>query len=361
MTGADAPLPADWRRIALAPPRALGAPRVRGRLKASAGDFRVEERLGFAPDGGSGHLLLKVEKTDANTLYIARLLARAAGQRPQDVGLAGLKDRRAVATQWFSLPAGRAARDWAGFEGPGFRVIEAHPHSRKLRRGALAGNRFHVVLRDLEGDVDDLGRRLERVAAAGVPNYFGPQRFGRDGANLEAVARWLAGERLPAHREARAFVLSAARALAFNAVLAERVAAGSWESLLPGEVVNLDGSASVFFAADIDAELAGRCASFDVHPTGPLPGQEGLRPGAAAGAIEEAALAPFGPLVAALEEAGAEASRRPLRVRPAELESLPGPGQTALAFDLPRGAFATAVLAELVDCDGPEEGDADSG
>lgn len=361
MTDAVAPVPPGWHRLALAPPRALGAPRVRGRLKASAGDFHVEERLGFAPDGGGAHVLLQVGKTDANTLYVARQLARAAGLRPHDVGFAGLKDRRAVATQWFSVPAGREARDWTGFEGPGFRVIGAHPHSRKLRRGALAGNRFRVVLRDLDGDLDDLERRLERVAASGVPNYFGPQRFGRDGANLEAVARWLAGERLPADREARAFVLSAARALAFNAVLAERVAAGSWDCLLPGEVVNLDGSASVFAAADIDAELAARCASFDVHPTGPLPGREGLRPGAAAGAVEATALAPLGRLVAALEEAGAEASRRPLRVRPTGLEHLPGPGEVTLVFDLPRGAFATAVLAELVDCDRPEEGDADSG
>ena len=350
-------IPQGWRCAALAPPRALGAPSARALLKLEPGDFHVEEKLSFAPDGGPAHRLLRVEKTDANTLFVARVLAREAGLRPHDVGFAGLKDRRAVATQWFSLPASRAVDGLAAFEGPGFRVLEVQAHSRKLRRGALAGNRFRILLRDVQGDLDEVKRRLAALAARGAPNYFGPQRFGREGANLEAVQAWLAGGRLPAGREERAFVLSAARSLAFNAVLASRVEAGSWERLLPGEVVNLDGSGSVFVAADIDADLERRCREFDVHPTGPLPGSGGVQPAEEAGQVESAALAPFVALTTALEEAGAEAARRPLRLRPGSLEYRFEDPCLELAFDLPRGAFATALLAELLDLEGDASGD----
>lgn len=353
--------PAAWKAVALSPPRAFPGPRVRGRLRAEPADFFVQERLGFAADGGGAHVLLCVEKTDANTLFVARQLARATGARPQDVGFAGLKDRRAVALQWFTVPAGRGTGELGGFEGPGFRVLEAHPHSRKLRRGALAGNRFRIVVRELEGDPEALRPRLAELEARGAPNYFGPQRFGRDGANLASVAGWLGGGRLPQGREERAFVLSAARGLAFNAVLAARVAAGSWDRLLPGEIINLDGSGSVFAAEDIDAELAARCAAGDVHPTGPLPGAGGLGPQGEAGALESAALEPLSGLVAALASAGVDSSRRPLRVRPARLEASLSPGRLEIAFDLPRGAFATALLAELVDFDAAAAGEADSG
>jgi tRNA pseudouridine13 synthase len=348
---AVAEVPAGWRAVALAPPRAGGPAPVRGVLKAQPGDFRVEEILGFAPDGGTAHRLLQVEKTDANTLYVARLLAREAGLRPPDVGFAGLKDRRAVATQWFSVPAGRVPREWAGFEGPGFRVLAALPHSRKLRRGALAGNRFAITLRQLEGDLAALSGRLASLATDGVPNYFGPQRFGREAANLRRVLEWLQDGRLSSVREERGFVFSAARALAFNAVLAARVEAGSWNRLLPGEVVSLDGSASVFAAAEIDAALTARCSGFDVHPSGPLPGRGGLQPGGEAGGVEVAALADYAGLAAALDAAGVEAARRALRVRPAEMTHSIDGTDLKLGFTLPRGAFATVVLREAVDFD----------
>ncbi len=334
-------------RVALGPSRAHGEPPLTGVLRATAGDFVVEELLGFEPDAGSGHVLVQVEKTDANTPYVARALARFAGVRPADVGFAGLKDRRAVATQWFSVPRQRAV-EWTGFAGEGFRVLAAHPHSRKLRRGALAGNRFRITVREVAGEVGDLPARMAVLEREGVPNYFGPQRFGREGANIERVAAWVAGGELPRGREERGFVLSAARALAFNAVLDARVRAGSWNRLLAGEVVNLAGSGSVFVAEEIDGELEARAAALDIHPTGPLPGRGGRQPVAAAGAAEALALAPCGALCARLADAGVDASRRALRLPVAGLGwSLDGT-TLALEFQLPRGAFATAVLAEVV-------------
>lgn len=347
------------RRLALAPPRAFGGPVGRARLKSLAEDFRVDEQLGFAPDGGSAHCLLRVEKRDRDTLAVARELARSAGVAPRDVGFAGLKDRRAVTTQWFTLPATRSCEAWLEHSNEHVKVLEAHPHARKLRRGALAANRFVLRLRDPDvADRNAFDARLETLARHGVPNYFGPQRFGRDGSNLLAIDRWLASGVLPPGRESRAFVYSAARSLLFNAVLAARVATGSWQTLLAGERVNLAGRNSWFVADEIDAVLEERLARHDIHPTGPLPGR-GEVPVGAAGAVEASVLAGFEPLLAVLEREGLEASRRPLRVIPGNLEARWVEQGIEIAFSLPPGAYATVVLREWLDTDTPDLGGSD--
>jgi tRNA pseudouridine13 synthase len=341
-------LPGEWVAMALDPPRAQGLPAVAGRLRCAPADFVVEERLGFEPDGGAAHILLRVEKTDANTMFVARQLARECGCHPRDVGFAGLKDRRAVARQWFSVPARRAPEAWAGTEGEGFRVLAAHAHSRKLRQGALAGNRFEIRVRHLEGDTGDLAERLARVARDGVPNYFGPQRFGREASNLARVLDWVSGAPLPRDRSLRSLVLSTARSLCFNAAAAARVCLGSWNRLLEGELVNLDGSGSIFLAEAIDAGLVARCAAGDVHPTGPLPGVGGPAPQAAAADIERQALSAYDEVIARLSAFGVESARRPLRCVPQSLQWSSEAGALELRFALPRGAFATAVLREVV-------------
>jgi tRNA pseudouridine13 synthase len=345
------PVPVSWRQCALAPPRAHGQPLCEARLRERPEDFRVAEDLGFAPDGGPAHVLLRVEKTGRDTLAVQLELARHAGVPARDVGFAGLKDRHAIAEQWFSVPAGRPLEEWARYEGDGVRVLAAAPHSRKLRRGALRGNVFRLVVRGVSADRAAFERRLGAIAVRGVPNYFGPQRFGRDGGNVGLVHAWTAGAVPGRAREQRAFVYSAARGLLFNAVAAWRVGDGSWDSLLPGELVNLDGRRSWFRAESIDAELAGRCRTGDVHPTGPLPGEGDAAPLGVAGETERTALAPYDAVIAALRAARLEAARRPLRVRPESLDwTLSGDALT-LAFGLPAGAYATAVVRELVATD----------
>ncbi len=344
MTAAD---PQAWRALALAPPFALGGPVGEGVLRASAEDFLVDERLGFEPDGGTAHVLLHVEKRERDTLAVAGELARLAGVQSRDVGFAGLKDRVAVARQWFTVPTPRAPVEWAGLEGRGFRVLAAAGQSRKLRRGALSGNEFTLVLREVTAPPALLDARLATVASGGVPNYFGPQRFGRDGSNLDAIAWWLAQGRLPRGREGRAFVLSAARSLLFNTVLGARVADGTWNRLLDGECVNLDGRNSWFVADAVDATLEERVLRHDVHPTGPLPGR-GRGPAGAAAALEAALLAPFAALCGTLEQEGLEASRRALRLVPTEWSASRAGDVLTLSFRLPPGAYATALVRELL-------------
>ncbi|MGP8033959.1 MAG: tRNA pseudouridine(13) synthase TruD [Steroidobacteraceae bacterium] len=332
---------------ALAPPRALGSPPAAARVRATAADFEVEEDLGFAPAGTGAHLLLKVRKVDANTAWVARQLARLGGCRPGDVGYAGLKDRRAVATQWFSVPRPRTARDWLTARGEGFEVLEAHAHTRKLPRGALAGNRFAVRLRALDGDGTRLAAmlapRVAAIALRGVPNYFGPQRFGREGANLRAD---IGLRELPPAE--RGFVLSAARSLVFNALLAERVTAGSWEQLAAGDLAALDGRGSFFEVATVDATLAARAARLEIHPTGPLWGAGAPATRAGVLGVEMRIAAQYPEHCALCAAATMEQGRRSLRLRVAGLECQAEPDAVLLRFALVRGSFATAVLRELI-------------
>ena len=332
-------------------PAALGGVAGRGRIRARDEDFIVEEELSFALTGEGEHLFLKVRETGCNTDWVAGQLARWGGRPRNDVGYAGLKDRHAVTEQWFSVrfPAGRHP-DPAGIAIQGVELLEAVPHNRKLKRGALQGNRFRLRVTALEADPALLEARLAEIARRGVPNAFGPQRFGRDFGNLEIAARWFAGGPEPRRAE-RGFALSAARSLIFNAVLAERIAAGSWESAAPGDPVGLDGRGSWFIAEAGDNALPERLAALDVHPTGPLWGR-GEPPGNGPGAELERDVADrFSEFADGLAAAGLEQERRALRLRVRELAwSIEG-NVLELSFGLPAGAYATAVLRELITVD----------
>jgi len=331
-------------------PLALGPAPVTGRLRVTPEDFRVEERLGFEPDGAGGHALLVVEKRGANTGWVAAQLARTAGVAARDVGWSGQKDRNAVTRQSYTVPWGeRAPLDpWLAVTGEGYRVVAAARHGRKLRPGSHRANRFSVRVRAIAGDVNALQSRVEALARRGVPNYFGPQRFGRAGSNLARARAWAATGEPPRNRADRAFALSAARSAIFNAVVAERVRRANWERLLPGEAVLLDGRRSFFLAERIDAALEARCAAMDVHPSGPLWGRGASPAASEARAVEAAVAASDGTLCALLETEGLETERRSLRLPVRELEwSLDG-ADLELTFELPRGTFATAVLHEIL-------------
>lgn len=329
-------------------PCAHAGPAGSARLKSTPEDFIVREWLGFEADGEGEHWLLRVRKRDANTMWVAKQLAKLAKVRPVDVGFAGLKDRDAVAEQAFTVPVRSAIESWIGVSGEQFEVIAAERHRRKLKRGALRGNEFSIVLRDFEGDARALEARLQTIARAGVPNYFGPQRFGRAGSNVQKAIAWFTTGEEPAGAQ-RGFALSAARSVIFNAVLAERVREGTWNRLQPGDVANLDGSGSVFPVERLDETLAARCEALDLHPTGPLWGAPGrTMPGELTAQLERRVADSLPVLANGLERAGLEAERRALRARVEELQWRIEGSEVHLTFRLGRGAFATAVLKEAV-------------
>lgn len=330
-------------------PTALGPPLGRATLRRAPEDFLVREWLGFEADGEGDHVLLRVRKRGANTFWVAKQLARVARVALHDVGYAGLKDRNAVAEQAFTVPVRSAVGlGWEGVSGEGFEVLAAARHKRKLKRGALRGNEFVIVLREFTGNAAALEERTRTIAASGVPNYFGPQRFGRAASNLDVAYRWFEGGAAPRDRLQRGFAISAARSAIFNAVLAERIRLGTWDRLQSGDLANLDGTGSYFAVDAVDEALSKRCSELDIHPTGPLWHGDSSASGAVR-ALESAIAARFGALAQGLASIGLEAERRALRVRVADLRCAIDGRDTTLSFRLPRGAFATAVLHEILD------------
>ena len=328
-------------------PYAHGGPPLTAQLRAAPADFVVEEVLGYDADGDGEHVLLTVEKTGANTEWVARELACFAGVAPLAVGYAGMKDRHAVTRQSFSVQLGaRAEPDWTALPHAEVRVLASARHRRKLKRGALAGNRFALVLRDVQGDRDAAEHTLAAIATRGVPNYFGEQRFGRGGANVERARAMFAGKRVD--RALRGLLLSAGRAEVFNALLAARVERMAWDAPLSGELWNLDGSRSWFGPEPWSEALAARMAAFDIHPSGPLWG-EGPHPAADdVAALEQAIAATLPELCAGLASAGLQHERRALRLRPAAWAwNWRGDAALELRFTLPVGAYATVVVREL--------------
>ena len=287
--------------------------------------------------------------------FVARLLAEWAGVGERAVGYAGLKDRHAVTRQRFSVQLpGREAPDISALErddpvtGQRLRVLDQARHSRKLPRGALAGNRFTLVLREVDGDRAAIEARLQAMSARGVPNYFGEQRFGHGGGNVDKARRMFGGLRV--RRDERALLLSAARSELFNRVLAARVRGGSWNAALDGEVWILDGSRSVFGPEPWTADLEKRLAEFDIHPSAPLWGRGMLRSQGEAHALETAALEAADALAlrAGLEQAGLRQERRATRLRPGEMAwDWRGDDVLELRFALAPGTYATTVLEEV--------------
>ena len=340
----DADVPA-WTLAHAWPPLGLC-----GRIRTRAEDFQVIEELGFAPDGEGEHVLLRVRKTGCNTQWVARSLARAGGVAERDVGYSGLKDRHAVTEQWFSLPR-RAAEPLRAIDlsASGIEILDLTAHRRKLRRGVHRRNRFRIVIRELSGadGTAAIDQRLQAIAKQGVPNYFGAQRFGRDGGNLALVRQLAAGEHLP--RQQRGFALSAGRSQVFNALLSARVERGSWCRLLPGDLAVLQGSRSVFPVMAVDPVMEQRIEAHDIHPSGPLWGRGNPPSEGEAARLERSVADDWPECVAVVNAAGMDHERRALRLTVEDLQWAFEGGALVLSFSLSRGGFATVVLRELLD------------
>lgn len=337
-------------------PRAHGGPACRGQLKASPQDFVVTEQMHVSPEGEGEHLWLEIEKTGWNTEDVALWLAKNAGIHRLAVGYSGLKDKHAVTRQWFSLhlPGKQdPTPDWP----EGLRLVQAARHRRKLNRGTHRANHFQLRVTGLDGDTERLAEQLADIAARGVPNYFGEQRFGRGAGNLQRGTDWLRGGEAPRKKALRGLWLSAVRSDLFNRVLAERVTLSCWNQLLDGDVLQPEGSRGLFHADD-DGDSALRIASGEVHPTAPLPGIPGMASSGPCLELEQRILTPHGEVIDGLCAVGVEESRRATRLPVRDLHwsrynEREGEDCLELAFTLPAGAFATTVMAELIS--GPDQ------
>jgi tRNA pseudouridine13 synthase len=328
----------------------------RATLKRSPEDFVVEEIPAYLPSGEGDHLYLRFTKRNLTTHAVVRAIASALGVPARDVGVAGLKDKVGVTTQTVSLPVPRGDSSFddraRALALEGVTVLEAKRHGNKLKTGHLAGNRFAVVLRDV-GEAD-LARAIDRLGAIGregVPNAFGPQRFGRSGDNAERALAWLTGrERPPRDARLRRLMWSAVQSKVFNAVLDARVADGTWATPLAGDWVKRHDTGGLFPCTDEQTDRE-RASRGEVSPTGPMVGAKMRWPAGAPGELEaRISKAILGDTFDydAVRALG-EGTRRALRLWVGEMRAAPRTseqgGGLGIYFVLPKGAYATTVLA----------------
>ncbi|MBK7613711.1 MAG: tRNA pseudouridine(13) synthase TruD [Burkholderiales bacterium] len=311
-------------------PKAYQASGASATLKRLNEDFIVTELPLQLPSGEGEHIWLDIEKNGANTAFVAQHLAEAASVNEWDVGYAGLKDRYAITRQWFSiyLPSGKTGEtpDLTQLAHPEFKVLHQSRHVKKLRPGDLQGNRFRIVLREVAGDRDAIEANLKAVASHGVPNYFGAQRFGFEGGNVEQGRAMLAREIRVRNPKKKGIYLSAVRSFVFNEVLALRIQQGLWGKTLPGDVM----------------DEAGR-------PTGPLWGRGRVITTGEAQALENGVAERHASLCNGMEYAGLDQARRALVASPADMAwEWPQADQLVLTFSLPAGNYATSLLNEIL-------------
>jgi tRNA pseudouridine13 synthase len=328
----------------------------------SAETFVVEELPAYAPSGTGEHTYLWIEKRGVTTLDAIRRIGDLLGVDSREIGYAGMKDRNAVTRQWISLQRIEPERA-RQLDTADIKVLEATRHGNKLRLGHSNGNRFELVV-TVAGDDEahahaDVRTRLETLAAAGVPNRFGEQRFGTAGDNAAVGLALLRGERHERNHRVRKLLLSAAQSAVFNRALDLRASRGGLRAVLAGDVLQKVATGGLFITEDVAVDQT-RVDAGELVPTGPMPGgrEKEPPPGTAARALEDEALAATGATREDFDRAGRDlpGARRPLLV-PLTLGDPPvqpepgraGPGEVALRlrFSLPAGSYATVVVQAL--------------
>ncbi len=326
------------------------------RIRSAPEHFRVEEVPAYLPSGEGEHLFLWVEKRGLTTRDLIERLV-ALGVPEKAIGVAGLKDKHAVARQWISLPE-RYRRVLPEFEEPGtIRVLRAERHKNKLKTGHLKGNRFRVFVAGAEAARAEAV--LRRLAERGVPNYYGPQRFGLLGKNPERGLELLKTGKGRGSVWLKRFLIGSVQSLLFNAYLAERLRRGLYDRFLPGDVAKKHATGGEFLVEDPSAENP-RAARLEISPTGPLFGKKYFEAEGEARALEDEILARYG--LSRGQFGARRGARRPVRVPLAEWAVEPAEGGVWLAFFLPKGSYATALLREVMkknpEAPGPGENEA---
>ena len=317
-------------------------------LKTSCEDFKVTEIGKFIPSGEGEHVWLWIEKTDTNTAWVAEELAKQSGIKLRDVSYAGRKDKVAVTQQWFSLYDPKRISDEVDFNIPNCNILKKIRHIQKLRIGNLLGNKFEIRLRNFTGEFQHLLNRIHAVEARGFPNYFGPQRFGRNMNNLPKALAWVEKGAGRLRREQRSLYFSVLRSYLFNLVLSKRIQQENWDKIVLGELAQLTGSKSVFLVDSENLEAAQtRCDEFDISPTAPLMGAGNMLPLELAANLESSALVEQKAIVDFLHKE-ATMARRALRVKPENISCRKDSDDLILKFTLPAGSYATILLSNLV-------------
>jgi tRNA pseudouridine13 synthase len=325
-------------------------PGIGGRIKVELDDFEVEEIPAYVPSGAGSHLYLWLEKRDFGGEFFLRELSKWLGVRPGDIGTAGLKDRRAVTRQWVSVPES-AESHVPQIDCDNIRVLEVSRHNNKLRPGHLRGNRFRVLIRDVEPDAATRATAiLDRISTNGLPNYYGDQRFGRDGDNAELGMKQLRGEAVGRLNPfMRKMSLSAVQSMLFNECLAGRLRDGVLRTVLPGDVLAKWPAGGMFTSTDAVVDQP-RLDAREVVPAGPMFGKKTFSAAGVVAEREAAVLAGHGLTTESFHGFGQllDGTRRHYFVYVDDLCCEPDANGLRLTFSLPAGSYATVLLREVM-------------
>jgi tRNA pseudouridine13 synthase len=334
-----------------------GKPQSTGLIRSQKSDFKVFEQLPFSPEGEGEHLFIYIRKTGANTVFVARELAKYFKVKEQLVSYAGLKDRFAVTEQWFGVHVpGKQVYDLKDLTIEGVEVLEFARHNKKLRTGALTGNRFELILRNVT-HLQALQKRWSEIVEQGVPNYFGEQRFGIDGGNIDKALALFSGTKVK-DKKKRGMYLSAARSCIFNDIISERIQQSTFNKLQSGDVLMLAGTQSVFHLDEVDDAIVQRFIDKDVDITATMWGAGEPMTSATPKALELTISEKHPEFSEGLPRFGLKQERRRIRlnVQKADIEILANEevddsalAKVKICFTLPAGSYATTVLRELID------------
>ena len=334
-----------------------GKPNSNGLLRAKKSDFKVFEQLPFLPCGEGEHLFIHIRKTGANTVFVARELAKYFKVKEQLISYAGLKDRFAITEQWFGVHVpGKQVYDLSDLNIEGVEVLSYKRHNKKLRTGALTGNRFELILREVT-QLKDLNARWKSIVEQGVPNYFGEQRFGIEGGNIDKALALFAGTKVK-DKKKRGMYLSAARSTIFNDIINERIKQNIFSKVQVGDVLMLAGTQSVFHLEEVDDSIKQRFNDKDVDITATMWGSGELMTSAMPKALEQQIADSHDEFSQGLPRFGLKQERRRIRlvIDDADIEVLPNEesknnsaSTVKISFTLTAGSYATTVLRELID------------
>lgn len=322
-------------------------------IKKYPGDFLVNENLPFTPDGQGSHVFLSIEKNSLNTLDVVQQLAKFSGLEARHIGYAGLKDKHAITTQWFSINLeGLKPIDWDKFSHQNINIKSLSLHKKKLKTGTVLSNDFTLILRDVDAcNKNEIESKIEKIRQYGVPNYFGPQRFGINNQNLNKAQAWFSGKLKIKQRSQKSIILSAARSFLFNHLLSQRIESYGWNKLISGEVMILDGTQSLFTipgSSFEDSDIISRFNQADIHPSLSLWGKGDVLSHGNLAQLENSLVKQFPQWCQALENKGLKQQRRSIRVLPQQLQyNWLNNNQLQLQFSLVKGSYATSVLREL--------------
>ena len=327
-----------------------GKPTTHGLYKQQYEDFMVIEELGFELTGEGEHVLVYLEKKDYNTIFVAEQLAKYVGISAKNVSYAGLKDRQAITQQWFSLHLpGKETPDFTQFNLTGCRILQINRHNKKLKIGALKGNRFKIVLRNIS-DKQAIESKLNLIKKHGVPNYFGEQRFGRDQNNITQAIKWASREISVKDRKKRSFYLSAARSAIFNQIVSQRIEQNIEQTVLDGDILQLSKSNSWFLSKTEELLLLQqRLQNGEINITAPMVGDSPLSTTSIALEFETNCLKRWSCFEQLFKKERMETSRRSILLRPEGLKwQWVRDNNIEISFYLPSGCYATSVLRELI-------------